>query len=265
MRQGPKVREAIKTARTARQELDLGLTGPLPDLLTVVEDWATVPVAILVLPSGIAGAFGRRRDEPFIFLNGNEPLVRQRFTLAHEFGHYKLGHLPVVDKTEAIFGGGQTTNLDEIQARYFAGEFLLPRPALESWIERQQLSSIDLEVVVRLAAAFGVSAMTARVRLEISEQISKNQAGVLDAAISAGEHLRLHRRLGLDDTVDRLAQSQADLPRLPSIMQEYGFRALEQGFVEVERLADALGRDPAWVEKQMAELSIALPEDEPDF
>lgn len=263
MPQGPKVREAIKAARTARQELDLGLTGPLPDILTVVEDWAEVPVAILSLPSGIAGAFGRRREQPFIFLNGNEPLVRQRFTLAHEFGHYRLGHLPVVDKTEAIFG--KTTNLEEIQARYFAGEFLLPKPALESWLERHHPESIDLGFVVRLAAAFGVSAMTARVRLEICERVGKAQARVLDAAINAGEHSRLHRRLGLQDTYDRLAQAQKDLPRLPSMMQEYGFRALEQGFVEVERLADALGRDRAWVEKQMAELSIAPPEDEPDF
>lgn len=264
MPQGPKVREAIKAARLARQELDVGLTGPLPDILTVVEDWAEVPVAILSLPDGIAGAFGRRREQPFIFLNGHEPLVRQRFTLAHEFGHYRLGHLPVVDKTEAIFGGGPT-NLDEIQARYFAGEFLLPRPALESWLERQQSQAIDLEVVVRLAAAFGVSAMTARVRLEICEQISKNQANVLDEAIRAGNHSRLHRRLGLDETADRLAQAQPDLPRLPAIMQEYGFRALEHGFVEVERLADALGRNPAWVEEQMTELAITLPEDEPDF
>jgi Zn-dependent peptidase ImmA (M78 family) len=265
MPQGPKVREAIKAARVARQELDLGLTGPLPDILTVVEDWAEIPVAILELPDGIAGAFGRRRDQPFIFLNGKEPLVRQRFTLAHEFGHYRLGHLPVVDKTEAIFGGGRSTNLDEIQARYFAGEFLLPRPALESWLERQQTQSIDLEVVVRLAAAFGISAKTARVRLEICEQISKNQANDLDAAIVGSEHTRLHRRLGLDDNTDRLAQAQSDLPRLPAIMQEYGFRALEQGFVEVERLADALGRKPAWVEGQMNELAITLPDDEPDF
>lgn len=263
MPQGPKVREAIQAARAARQELDLGLTGPLPDILTVVEDWAEVPVAILSLPNGIAGAFGRRRNQPFIFLNGNEPLVRQRFTLAHEFGHYRLGHLPVVDKTEAIFG--KTTNLDEIQARYFAGEFLLPKPALESWLERRLPESIDLEVVARLAAAFGVSAMTARVRLEICEQVAKGPACILDAAISAGEHSRLHRRLGLEDTFDRLAQAQGDLPRLPSIMQEYGFKALEQGFVEVERLADALGRDPAWVEEQMAELAIGPPEDELDF
>lgn len=260
---GPKVQEAIRAARTARQELDLGLTGPLPDILTVVEDWADVPVAILSLPNGIAGAFGRRRAQPFIFLNGSEPLVRQRFTLAHEFGHYRLGHLPVVDKTEAIFG--KTTNLDEIQARYFAGEFLLPRPALESWLERHQLEQLDLEVVVRLAAAFGVSALTARVRLEICERISKTHARALDVEIDASEHLRLHRRLGLEDTVDRLAQARGDLPRLPSVMREYGFKALELGFVEVERLADALGRDSAWVEERMAELSIGPAEDEPDF
>jgi Zn-dependent peptidase ImmA (M78 family) len=263
MPQGPKVREAIKAARIARQELDVGLTGPLPDILTVVEDLAGIPVAILSLPNGIAGAFGRRRNQPFIFLNGNEPLVRQRFTLAHEFGHYRLGHLPVVDTTEAIFG--KTTNLDEIQARYFAGEFLLPKPALESWLERNEPESIDLEVVVRLAAAFGVSAMTTRVRLEICEHISKSQASILDATIAAGEHLPLHRRLGLEETFDRLAQAGGNLPRLPSIMQEYGFKALEEGFVEVERLADALGRDTAWVEEQMTELSIGPPEDQPDF
>ena len=265
MAPGSKVREAIRIARTARQELDLGLTGPLPDILTVVEDLARIPVAILSLPSGIAGAFGRRRRQPFIFLNGDERLVRQRFTLAHEFGHERLGHSSVVDRTESIFGS--TTNLDETQAKYFAGEFLLPKRALESWLDRQQFEQIDLEVIVRLAAAFGVSAMTVRVRREICERITKSEASALDTEITAGAHLRLHGRLGLgpEEPIDRLAQAQDDLPRLPSAMHEYGFKALELGFVDIERLADSLGRDVAWVEGMMAELSIELTEDEPDF
>ncbi|MGD0272869.1 MAG: ImmA/IrrE family metallo-endopeptidase [Gaiellaceae bacterium] len=241
------------------------MTGPLPDILTVIEDLAGVPVAILSLPDGIAGAFGRRRKESFIFLNGAEPLVRQRFTLAHEFGHDRLGHSPVVDRTESIFG--PTNNLDEIQAKYFAGELLLPKPAAESWLDREQPTQIDLEVIVRLASAFGVSAQTVRVRLEVCQRISKTQISVLDAEIAAGAHLRLQRRLGLgpEETSDRLAQARTHLPRLPSVMHEYGFRALELGFVDVERLADSLGRDVAWVERRMADLSIEFPEDEPDF
>ena len=262
---GPKVREAIRVARATRQELDLGLTGPLPDILTVIEDLAGLPVAILSLPTGIAGAFGRRRKQPFIFLNGAEPLVRQRFTLAHEFGHYRLGHSPVVDRTDSIFGS--TNDLDEIQAKYFAGELLLPKPAVESWLDRHQPEQVDLEAIIRLASAFGVSAQTVRVRLEVCQRISKSQVSALDAEIAAGAHLRLQKRLGLgpEETADRLAQAQIDLPRLPPVMHEHGFRALELGFVDKERLADSLGRDVAWVERKMTELSIEPPEDELDF
>jgi Zn-dependent peptidase ImmA (M78 family) len=261
---GPKVQEAVRAARAARQALDVGPVGPLPDILTVVEDAAGVPVAILSLPTGIAGAFGRRRDQPFIFLNGDasEALVRQRFTLAHEFGHYWLGHNPVVDKEEAIYSG---KSLDEIQARYFAGELLLPKLAIESWLERSETKKIDLETVVRLAAAFGISAKTARVRLEITDHISKTQAQALDGQINAGEHSRLHDRLGLSEIYDRLAQSGEDLPRFPAVMHEYGFRAFELGFVDTRFLADALGKDPAWVDERAAELSIGPPEDEQDF
>jgi len=46
-----------------------------------------VPVAILSLGNGVAGAYIVRRDHAFIFLNA----------FAHELGHQRLGHRVVVD------------------------------------------------------------------------------------------------------------------------------------------------------------------------
>src|SRR3954453_20787803 len=101
----PHVRDAIAAARTARADYGLGLEGPVHDLLVVVEDTADLPVAILPLGTGVAGAYLVRRGEAFVFLNGSEDVARQRFTLAHELGHHRLGHASVVDGVQTIDGG----------------------------------------------------------------------------------------------------------------------------------------------------------------
>ena len=60
--------------------------------------------------------------QPFIFLNGAQAVQRQRFTLAHELGHHRLGHAAVVDGVEQVEGGSDEPL--EQQANAFAGEFL---------------------------------------------------------------------------------------------------------------------------------------------
>ena len=107
-------RKAIAEARLARQELGAGLEGPFANVLGVIEGPGGVPVTIDALPEGMAGALQIRRGQPFILVNGMDDPARQRFTLAHEFGHWRLGHGEVVDGQQAI--SGNTNDPDEAEA-----------------------------------------------------------------------------------------------------------------------------------------------------
>src|SRR4051812_4251997 len=74
----PHVKEAVAAARAARAEFGLGLEGPVHDLLVVVEETARLPVMVLRLGNGVAGAYMRRHGNGFVFLDGSEDVARQR-------------------------------------------------------------------------------------------------------------------------------------------------------------------------------------------
>lgn len=266
MAQAAHVREAIATARTARHELGLGLDQPVHDLLPIVEETADVPVAVLALGTGVAGAYIVRRDQAFIFLNGSEAVTRQRFTLAHELGHHRLGHRAVVDGTEVV--DGRTTDPVEQQANAFAGEFLAPEQALRNWMDAHDDPVIDLAVLVRFAVWFGISAPAAYVRLvEVGILQRASQRRQLKRQLDQSQHRGAEKALGLTPVEDQLAQVQRDgaLPRLPARLRDNALAAYAAGLIDIDRLALALRRDRATVERLVAELGFVPAEPEPDW
>lgn len=266
MAQGAHVREAIATARTARHELGLGLDQPVHDLLPIVEETADVPVAILALGKGVAGAYIVRRDQAFIFLNGSQAVTRQRFTLAHELGHHRLGHRAVVDGTETV--DGRTTDPVEQQANAFAGEFLAPEQALRNWMDAHDHPVIDLAVLVRIAAWFGISAPAAYVRLVVAGILQRPaQRKQLKRQLDQSQHRGAEQALGLAPVEDQLAQVQraGGLPRLPAHLRDNALAAYAGGLIDIDRLALALRRDRATVERLVAELGLVPAEPEPDW
>lgn len=113
-------------------------------------------VAGLIVQSG--------EGEPVeVFLNENDISTRQRFTLAHEIGHFiKRSKTPgesligFVDYRDEVAGRG--TDPEEIWANGFAAELLMPSFAVRNlWASGMS--------VVKLAKEFGVSraAMETRV------------------------------------------------------------------------------------------------------
>ncbi len=212
------VREAIAAARTARYELGLGLDQPVHDLLEVVEEAAGVPVAVLALPDGVAGAYLVRRKQPFIFLNGADWITRQRLTLAHELGHHRIHHRAVLDGIENI--DGKSNDPLEQQAFAFAGEFLAPEQAIRGWLEARGDPLIDIAVLARLGVAFGISAPAMFVRLvdaNILQRPKRRQE--LRRQLDRGQHRGVEKTLGLAPVEDQLARLQREeaLPRLPAI------------------------------------------------
>src|SRR5689334_7363818 len=142
----------MAAARRARLEMGFGLEGPLPDLLAAVEGPGGAHVVVLELGADVAGACLQRGDLVLLFVNGAQAAVRRRFTLAHEFGHRRLGHASVIDRPADLFGAA--ADPAEVAANYFAAEFLLPAEAVRAWARGRALA---LDEVVRLAAEYGVS------------------------------------------------------------------------------------------------------------
>ncbi len=120
-----------KRAREARAALGLDPAAPLADILDVVE--AQKPVIVAAMPDGVAGACFAGQ---ILWVNGNQYAPRQRFTLAHEFGHAWIGHDGRLEPDTVETLNGRTSNPYEIQANAFAAEFLVPKAGLGSLRER---------------------------------------------------------------------------------------------------------------------------------
>ena len=140
-----------KRARQYRAELGLEPDEPLECLLTVVEQRAGIPVAVVEIAEGFAGAYlraagGRRRSS----CTAPDWPTRKRFSLAHELGHHRLGHEPVIDTWEAMYAFDRPP--EETQANAFAAEFVAPRAGIERWLEEHAHPPVNLDLVCRLSA-----------------------------------------------------------------------------------------------------------------
>lgn len=224
-------------AREARRDLSIGDDGPVPDILQRIESGAGVNVVLALLPEGgPAGAYTRERGVPFVLVNTAEPVVRQRFTLAHEFGHHRLGHDDVVDQTV----GGDARDPREIAANRFAAEFLVPLAGVDRWCQGYGPGSWGLETLVRLANSFGVSCETALWRAKAAGRIDAAAAEKLKQRLDAGEHHGLRAKLGLSEIVDTLSCARDTRVRVPERMTSNVLRALHHGIISEEQAAQRL-------------------------
>ena len=244
-----------KRAREARAELGYTREGPLPDLVEAIEDKGGAHVVVLELPEGVAGAYVARPQCPLLFVNGRQALSRQRFTVAHEFGHHRMGHGSVVDEQQAI--SGQLHDPQEVRANAFAAEFLMPRDAVEGWGRENAEGAVTLEQVVLLACEYGVSAQAARYALENAGVVTdRPRCRQLDEEIAAELHVALGQRLGLHGPQDELADAAARLPRIPSALRNSAVGDLLAGSIDVDDLALRLGREPGEVSAMLSELGL---------
>ena len=105
--------------------------------------------------------------------SSNAP-VRQRFTIAHELGHYLL-HTQGAEEVhidrlfEIKFRDEQSsrgTDLDEQEANFFAAELLMPRQFIKDDVEKvKQLDLEDGKVLAQLSNKYEVSTQALLFRL----------------------------------------------------------------------------------------------------
>ena len=124
------------------------------------------------LESTLSGFLYRAGDRAVVGTNSLQPQVRQRFTVAHELGHFMLHELEELHVDRQVHFklrsklSSQGTDDDEIEANLFAAEILMPRDMIANDVRR--LGAIDVidDKITSLAQRYRVSvqAMTLRLR-----------------------------------------------------------------------------------------------------
>lgn len=140
------------------------------DVIAIAQDLGLEPTSA-VMENNIAGYI--RRDDLSvagyrIFYNREHHRFRQRFTVAHELGHYMM-HRDLLGEgvgDDIMYRDGPTnldnkwiTPVEERQANTYAANLLMPLPLIQHWRER------GVSAIADLAEKFDVSVEAMRIRL----------------------------------------------------------------------------------------------------
>lgn len=161
--------ELSRVARAEREILDPFL-GDAPVRLSALASALGLRVISAPLPSGISGEI---RPDPetragfSIRVNKNDPARRQRFTVAHEIGHYLLHRDEIGDGiTDDVLYRSSLSDSREAQANRLAADLLMPDQLIAFW--KDKAASLGEENVVSfLADKFNVSTAAMKIRLGI--------------------------------------------------------------------------------------------------
>jgi Zn-dependent peptidase ImmA (M78 family) len=99
-----------------------------------------------------------------IYFNEQKPLVRQRFTVAHELGHCLLGHLKDVDKTFYRNTEADVSDIMEQQANIFARDLLMPAIVLHA---------LNVQSAEDISKFCNVSNQSAKIRWERLQKLNQ--------------------------------------------------------------------------------------------
>jgi Zn-dependent peptidase ImmA (M78 family) len=240
------MRRAEQIAQAERLRLGLGDRGPIADLVRALEEQAGVFVGLVQLGlEGLAGVYQVRDDVPIVLLNSSHHPVRQRFTLAHEYGHHCLRHGAAVDRLIDL----TSKDRQEVEANQFAAELLLPRIGVEWWLQTHDDPPLDLETLVRLAAYYGVSCQVALYRLASWGRLKASAKRALQSQIDEGEHRALARRLRLLQLYDTLVRERNRSVRMPAPVARVILRAFDAGLIDRRTAAERLHVDEAEIQR----------------
>lgn len=244
-------------ARELRRRLSVGETEPL-DVLKCAND-AGALVVLSPIDGGPAGMFAMRGDDAWIYVNTSDarpPLLgRLRFSIAHELGHWWLGHGGQVDEQIELGARG----LDESQANAFAAEFLLPERAVAHVLGPSR--NIGLDEVVALAARHGISCAFVVFRLHSLRYITASVKRKLHDACERAEHLRGARRQLQLEFADQLTLQirQVDNDATVVVPRETAHRVedlWEHGVLEDDEAAGLAHLEPNAFRRRMRQRGI---------
>src|SRR5262249_1106306 len=130
----------------------------------------------------------------------------------------------------------------EVEANAFAAEFLTPKAAVRRFMDEHDGDKVSLDLVVRLAARFGISAQAALIRPHTAALLPpRSPFDRLSGEIEESLHLVLAAALGSDDRVDGVARAREQVPRIPSALSASPIAVFLAGRTDIEGLARMSG------------------------
>ncbi len=116
----------------------------------------------------VSGFLLRKGGKPIIGVNATQHLNRQRFTIAHELGHFFLHEFDGIHLDKTFHRNGISSlgvSSQEIEANTFAAELLMPDYMVKRELLAIRGDLITDDAVSQLANHFGVSTQAMGIRL----------------------------------------------------------------------------------------------------
>lgn len=161
----------IPRSKRIAQEI-LGSVGEqLPVDVHAIANGYGVDVRELPMEDSVSGVLVLRDGQAAIGVNEMHHPNRQRFSIAHELGHYFLhkdSSNLFIDAAPIYFRDDHSsdgTEIREIQANAFAAELLMPEHILRAQLKNRPLDAFDELALRQLAVRFGVSVQALTIRL----------------------------------------------------------------------------------------------------
>ena len=156
--------EMDKEIREIAQSLlnSIAFEEPPVDIEKIVKSLSIPVIDYPFFSDDTSGIIVNDKDLLAIGVNQNHPLVRKRFTIAHELGHFILGH----DSASFVDHKFDATTLKERQANLFAAVVLMPIQLLEKDLNEKKWN------IPSLAQRYMVSEQAMSIRLVENKLIS---------------------------------------------------------------------------------------------
>ena len=168
----------------------------------------TLDLPLLLRPlQGLLGAY-LSGPAAGVLVTTQRPMSIQRFTAAHELGHFTMRHLPSLDDESLLrrmpMAAEPTSDFQEIEADAFAVEFMMPRWLIQLHAGRQGWSTDDFrkpnrvyQLALRIGASYEATCWTlVRHRLitpVLARELLQTQPRELKAALLAAYKPRDYR------------------------------------------------------------------------
>ena len=128
-----------------------------------------VEVRYAAFEEDVSGLIYHEKNDVVIGVNAYHPKARQRFTIAHELGHYLLEHeSDLLVDTNVLFRDSDSklgVFAIERDANEFAAEILMPQEMIKKELLKNPIDIEDSDALAELANKFGVSTQALTYRL----------------------------------------------------------------------------------------------------
>ena len=129
------------------------------DVFAYTQSLSDIELKIEPLHDSVSGYIEKKKDKFIIVINSLQSPLRQRFTLAHELGHYTLhkDNLEGQHQDTALFRDANEDSLGiEYAANDFAAELLIPKAGINTPKQLSNLFQVTEKAILYRAYKLGI-------------------------------------------------------------------------------------------------------------